>query len=147
MGFSVTAANVIFALAMLTAFSAAVGAYWKTQDHIEDSRRVHERRILEAVHTNVTFVGTPTYDAGNAHVTFTLKNAGGVGLDFTQFEYLVDGTIQDDMAAGYPLLNGAPTTSVLLLPGDVMDVRLEAISTNPTRLQVVTETGIPAHYP
>lgn len=147
MGFSVTAANVIFALAMITASSAAVGAYWKTQDHIEDSRRVHERRVIDAVHTNLTFVGTPTYDAVNAHVTFTLKNGGGVVLDFTQFEYLVDGTLRDSMAAGYPRLNGSPTTSALLLPGDQMDVRLEAISVNPTRTQVVTETGITAHYP
>lgn len=148
MGFSVTAAHVIFALAMLTAGSVAMGAYWKTQDHIEDARRVQDRRTVDATHTNVTFVGAPAYDAaGGGTVTFLLKNTGSVGLDRTRFQYLLDGAIKGTMAAGWPLLNGAPTTSALLLPGDTLEVRLEAAGANPARLQVVTEYGVNGHYP
>lgn len=148
MGFSVTAAHVVFALAMLTAGSAAMGAYWKTQDHIEDARRVQDHRTVDASRSNVTFVGAPAYDpAAGGTVTFTLKNTGSVGLDRAHFQYLLDGAIKGTMAAGWPLLNGAATTSMLVLPGDTLEVRLEGAGANPARLQVVTEYGVNGHYP
>lgn len=148
MGFSVTAAHVIFALAMLTATSAALGAYWKTQDHIEDARRQQNDRVVDATHANVTFEGAPAYDAAaGGTVTFTVKNTGSVGLDRSLFQYLLDGAIQGTMAAGWPKLNGAATTSTLLLPGDTLEVRLEGAGANPTRVQVVTEYGVNGHYP
>ena len=148
MGFSVTAAHVVFALAMLTAGSVAMSAYWKTQDAIEDARRVQDRRVVDATHANVTFVGAPSYAAtGGGTVTFTVKNTGSVGLDRTLFQYLLDGAIKGTMAAGWPTLNGAATTSALLLPGDALEVRLEGAGANPTRMQVVTEFGVSGHYP
>ncbi|HWH07815.1 MAG TPA: hypothetical protein VNX21_01360 [Candidatus Thermoplasmatota archaeon] len=148
MGFSVTAAHVIFALAMLTAGSVAASAYWKTQDHIEEARRAQDRRVVDAIHTNVTFVGDPAYDpAAGGTVTFLVKNTGSVGLDRTLFQYLLDGAIKGTMAAGWPKLNGAASASTLLLPGDTLEVRLEGAGANPARMQVVTEYGVNGHYP
>lgn len=148
MGFSVTAAHVIFAFAMLTAGSVAMGAYWRTVDHVEDARRVQDQRAVEAARSNVTFTGAPSYDpAAGGTVTFTVKNTGSVGLDRTMFQYLLDGAIKGTMAAGWPKLNGAAATSTLLLPGDTLEVRLEGAGANPARMQVATEYGVNGHYP
>lgn len=148
MGFSVTAAHVIFALAMLTAGSVAMGAYWKTQDHVEDARRLQERRVVDAAHTNVTITGAPSYDpAAGGTVTFTMKNTGSVVLDHTRFQYLLDGAIKGTMAAGWPKLNGAATTSQLLLPGDELETRLEGVGADPARILVATENGVTTYYP
>lgn len=148
MGFSVTAAHVIFALATLTAMSAAVGAYWKTQDHVEDARRAQDRRVIDAAHTNLTYTVAPAYSAGaGGTVTFTLKNTGSVGLDRTLFQYLLDGVIKGTMASGWPKINGASTSSSLFLPGDTLEVRLEGIATSPTRVQTTTGSGVSANYP
>lgn len=148
MGFSVTAAHVIFAFGMLTAGSVALGSYWKVQDHIEESRRAMDDRVIDAAHTNISFTGAPSYNGSSGgSITFTIKNTGSVGLDHTRLDYLLDGAILGNMATGWPKLNGAATTSLLFLPGDALEVRLEAIGAEPAKVQVVTENAVTAHYP
>lgn len=147
MGFSVTASSVVFAFAMLTAFSAALAGYWTVQDHIEDSRRIQDRRVIDATRTSLAMVGTPSYNAGANRYTFTFENTGSVGLDYTEFEYLIDGVVMTAQEAGYPKLNGQTSSSKLLLPGDELECRMSGITVSPTNLQIATEFGPGLHYP
>lgn len=146
MGFSVTAAHVVFGLAMLTAFSVAAGSYWQTQEHLEESRRVQDRRVLDAAQTNLTIDDVQYNSGGGGRLTFDVHNSGNVVLQHDEFVYLLDGVITNAMAPGYPLLDGAATTSTLLLPGEVLTVRLSPVP-EPSRILIVAENGITEYYP
>lgn len=149
MGFSVTASHVIFAIALLAAFSTASSSYWKTQDTMVEARRVMDDRTIDAAHSNLSMVGTPTYNAGGNWYRFTIKNVGSVGLDHTNLNYLVDGKWNWNMSSGWPKLNGggSATSSKLILPGDTLEVRLDGVTSSPSDLAVVTEYGISLYYP
>lgn len=147
MGFAVTAANVIFAVAMLTAFSTAASTYWKTSGTLEDARRAMDARVIKESHANITLSGV-VWNATALTESFTISNTGTIGMDHSRFAYLFDGVYSTAaQSAGYPKLNAVnPPTSNLLLPGDMLDVRF-ALSGQPTTLQVVSEYGITAHSP
>ena len=147
MGFSVTAAHVIFAIALLAAFGAASAAYWTNQTHVEESRRAMLEREIDAAHTNLTITNWQ-WNSGPLTLQFTITNRGTTVLDYTKFSYLLDGSITfASQSSGYPLLNGVnPPTSSLLLPGDTLDCKY-GLASQPAALQVATENGIAAHYP
>ncbi len=147
MGFSVTASHIIFGVALIGAFSVASNAYWKNVATIEHGQRVMSERAVKAAHANLSLVGAPTY-AGTDY-TFTIKNVGSVGLNFTMFDYVVDGTPRyNAFAASYPKLNGVyPAGSELLLPGNTLDVRITSVTPAPVDLKVATEFGIGVYYP
>lgn len=147
MGFSVTAASVIFGIAMIASLSAASSVYWQTATHLEESRRVAEERTLDAVRTTMTITNY-VWNNGPKTVEFTITNEGTSALDFTSFNYLFSGTITfAAQEANYPKLNGAsPPNSNLLLPGETLDCRFSQIS-EPTAIQVVAANGAIAHYP
>jgi flagellar protein FlaF len=147
MGFSVTAAYVILAVAMLTALSAASASYWKSQSYFESSRRVMDHRVVSEAHTNVTITAA-TWNSGNSTEVFTMKNAGATVLDITKLAYLFDGAyVTASMSSGYPKLDDVyPSTSSLFMPGDTLDVQFPAAS-QPTNIQVITEFGTTAHHP
>lgn len=143
MGFSVTASHVVFFIAFLTAGSVAAGAFWATQTKMEDARRLETARLDSAIHTNITIVGTPTYDAGNSRYTFQVENVGSTVLNLTRFAFLVDGvvttSIENETIAGV-------TSTGYLLPGDTMTVNLKPVAPAPTDLKVTTEYGTSAYY-
>ena len=147
MGFSVTAAHVIFGIALLTASAAAASAYWQNQTHIEESRRAMMERAIDLAQTNLTITDWQWTPGAPGTLEFTLTNKGTNVLDHTRFDYLLDGVPTfASMEAGYPLLNGAPTTSSLVLPGDALGC-MYALGSEPTTLQVAAENGFVAHYP
>lgn len=147
MGFSVTAAHVIFAIALLAAFGAASAAYWKSQAHVEESRRAMIEREIDASHTNLTITSWQ-WNSGPQTIQFTITNRGTTVLDHTKLSYLIDGSITfASQTTGYPILNGVnPPASSLLLPGDTLDCKYGRAS-QPATLQVVAENGVSAHYP
>jgi archaellum component FlaF (FlaF/FlaG flagellin family) len=146
MGFSVTAAHVIFAIAILASMGAASAAYWKNQAHVEESRRAMLEREIEASRTNLTITGWQ-WNPGLQTLEFTITNKGTTVLDHTKFSYLIDGALTfASQSAGYPLLNGAAATSSLLLPGDELDCKY-GLGSQPATLHVVAENGISVHYP
>ncbi|MFA5861933.1 MAG: hypothetical protein WDA16_09605 [Candidatus Thermoplasmatota archaeon] len=147
MGFAVTAANVILAVAMLTAFSTAASSYWKNNSTLEEARRAMDARAVKSSHANITLSGV-AWNSSALTEAFTISNTGTVGMDYTNFAYLIDGVYSTaTQSAGYPKLNGVnPPTSDLLLPGDSLDVKF-GLSSQPSSLQVISEYGIYAHYP
>ena len=148
MGFSVTAANVIFGIALLGAFSVASNAYWKNASTIEAAQRTMNERAVKEVHANLT-LSSPSWDDAQKTESFTLKNSGTVGFDLTHFEYMFDGNITyQTQNTDYPKLDGAnPPTSRLLLPGDALDCQF-VLATQPSKIMVVTEFGdVFAHDP
>lgn len=147
MGFSVTVAHVIFAIALLAALGAASAAFWTNQTHVEESRRAMIERGIEAAHTNLTITNWQ-WNSGPLALQFTITNRGTTVLDHTKLSYLIDGAITfASQSTGYPRLNGTnPPPSSLLLPGDTLDCKYD-LASQPATLQVAAENGVVAHYP
>lgn len=145
MGFDVTATHVIFFVAFLSVGSAAIGGYWKSSGILEDSRRIEAARIEERVHTNITIVGTPSYDAAADRFTFEVRNTGSTVLVMSEFGYVIDGKWNDTMESGYPSISGAAGTDYLL-PGETMQVRMSPITAAPSFLKVTSGNGVSAYW-
>lgn len=144
MGFDVTAAHVIFFIALLTGGSAAMGAYYDNAEHIEESRRLEEARTEELLHTNLTIVSA-SYNAGAGRFTLDIKNVGATVLDFTEFVYLVNGVYVPPTSVESATITGEPGTE-LLLPLETVQVKLKPISTTPSYLKVVAANGASVNW-
>lgn len=146
MGFSVTATHVIFAVALLSAGTYAASKYWEVQAEVEDARRVFAQRADEVVHTNLTWVSTPDYNAGANRLTFTFKNTGSTVLDVSDFAFVIDGKWNNSFEGGWPKVGGT-TTSDVLLPGENLEVRMRPITSSPSNLRVIAGNGVSLYWP
>lgn len=150
MGFSVTATHVIFAFALLSAGSVAMNAYWKTQTHLEESRRLEADRAAEYAHTNLTIASIACVPAScNAitSITINVHNGGDTTLNTTAWSYLLDGALSSatpSITITDPVMSVTPGTE-LLLPGEDAAITL-AVSGAPDTLKVkvVADNGASA---
>lgn len=150
MGFSVTATYVIFLLAIISAGSVAMNAYWKTQGEIQEARREEAARVAAFAHTNVTVTSidcVPANCDAITSVTIHVHNGGDTSLNTTAWSYLIDGAVS---SAAPTVVVTDPTATIsapteLLLPGEDAAITL-AVSGAPNALnvRVVTENGAAA---
>jgi archaellum component FlaF (FlaF/FlaG flagellin family) len=150
MGFSVTAANVIFLLAFLSAGSVAMNAYWKTQTEVQDAKRAEADRLAGYAHTNLTIAGVACVPAdcdAITSVTIDVHNGGETSLNTTTWSYLLDGVVS---TATPTVTITDPTVTIsapteLLLPGEDAAITLP-VSGAPDSLdvKVVAENGASA---
>lgn len=145
MGFSVTSSAVIFGIALLAAGSAATQAYWKVQGDVEDAKRLAAERAEEVAHTEISWDAAPTYANGPKRLTFEIKNTGSTVIDVSDLDYIIDGRWNDSIESGWPKV-GTRQTDVLL-PGEVLEVRMRTISTSPSTVKVVTGNGVALYWP
>lgn len=145
MGFSVTAASIIFFIAALTAGSAATGAYWKSTADLTEAQREAAIRADEVVHTLIEIPSDPSYNSGADRLTFFVDNMGSVPLLVSEFVYVVDGIVEMSFQSGYPRVEGDPNTD-LLLPNERMEVRLTLIDPDPNFLKVTAGNGVSAYW-
>jgi archaellum component FlaF (FlaF/FlaG flagellin family) len=135
MGFSVTAANVIFLLAIIGAGSVAMNAYWKTQGELQEARRAEASRVAGFAHTYITIAGVdcvPVDCDAITSITIHVHNGGETSLNTTAWSYLLDGAVSTatpSIAITDPTVTiSAPTE--LLLPGegapDALNVKVVA---------------------
>lgn len=144
MGFDVTAAYVIFFVAALTAGSAALGAYWTSQDQLESAARAQQRLADERVHTNLTITAT-SYDAGLDKFSVTLENAGSTIVDISELVYLVDGVYVPDAQVESALVTGVAATDIWQ-PTEEFTAVLTSIVSSPTNFKLVTSSGAAAQW-
>jgi archaellum component FlaF (FlaF/FlaG flagellin family) len=147
MGFSVTAAYVIFTLAFLSAGSVALNAYWRTQGEMQDASRAQAQRAADYAHTNLTITSidcAPVSCDAITSITIHAHNGGDTILNATAWTYVLDGVVSTATPAitiTDPVVSVTPGTE-LLLPGEDAAVTL-AIAGAPDSLSVklVTENG------
>lgn len=153
MGFSVTAANVVFFVALLSAASAASTAYWTTASKLEESRRVDLELADRLVHGSMTVVisgCTGSCNSGTRQVTLDITNDGTTVLDYRNLTYVLDGrayTVADVSQASITAPSAVSSTNVVL-PGETLRVVLPNVvlsqnySTSTIPVQVVSEEGV-----
>ena len=150
MGFSVTATHVIFLLAIISAGSVAMSAYWKTQDELQEARRAEAARFAQFAHTNITITSVSCAPAdcdAITSITIHVHNGGETSLNTTAWSYLLDGAVST-AAPSVTITDPTVTISApteLLLPGEDADVTLAvAGAPNALNVKVVAENGASA---
>ena len=153
MGFSVTAAHVIFFVALTGAASAAMSAYWTNAEDMDEARRVAIERAERVVHGNMTLEVATCSDgcyAGAREVVLDITNAGTTVIDHRNLTYVIDGrsyTAADVSSASITAPAAVPATD-LVLPGETLRVTLPAVvladnySTSTLPVQVVSVEGV-----
>ncbi|HET6405035.1 MAG TPA: hypothetical protein VFH78_10345 [Candidatus Thermoplasmatota archaeon] len=145
MGFDVTAANVIFFIAALGIASTAMGAYWQSAEHVEEARRIGDRRAELRAHTNITVVAA-SYDASDKRFTAEVKNTGSEVIGISELRYLVDGAYVATSAIESVAVLGGPGATDLWLPLETIEVKFAPIEPSPTYFQVVAQNGVKANW-
>lgn len=143
MGFSVTATHIIFFVALLSAGSVAANSFWKTASELEEARRTFADRVDDRVHSNITIVGTPSWNNGAKRLTFVVQNTGSTVLDISDFVYLLDGVYSSSIESR--TVGGASTTDILL-PGEQLTVQMRPLAAQPSEIAVVTGNGVAAYW-
>lgn len=145
MGFDVTAANVIFFIAALSVASAALGAYWKSSDHVEEARREEDQRADERAHTNMT-VTTALYSAAPTRFTVNVKNTGSTVIEISDLAYFIDGSLVASTLIEDIDVVGEITTTDLWLPLETLDIDFRPVTASPTYFQIVAPNGAKANW-
>jgi archaellum component FlaF (FlaF/FlaG flagellin family) len=153
MGFSVTAAHVIFFVALLSAASAATSSYWTTASYMEQARRTDLELADRLVHGEMTVVVsgcTGSCNQGTRQVTLDITNSGTTVLDYRNLSYVLDGrayTVADVSSMSITAPAAVSSTNVVL-PGETLRVVLPNVvlsqnySTTTLPVQVVSEEGV-----
>lgn len=153
MGFSVTVTHAIFFIALLSASSAAVGAYWDTARTMEDARTSWSQMASSEVDTNLTIsVGQCTggCNAGSRQVRLDVRNSGTTVVDYRNLTYIIDGVAHTVTNTSLAQITSPATVSNtdLILPGETMEITLPSVvlssgySTSTLPVQIVTLDGV-----
>lgn len=145
MGFDVTAANIIFFIAFLTAGSAALGAYWSNSSYVEEARRTEDSLADDIAHTNMTIAST-AYNGGADRFTVQIENTGTTVLAISDLSYFINGALLTTASIESTSILNEGTATDLWLPTETLEVRLRPIDPSPTYFQVVAENGVRANW-
>ena len=153
MGFSVTAAHVVFFVALLSAASAATTSYWTTASHLEEAKRTDLARADRLVHGSMTVVisgCSGRCNSGTRQVTLDITNDGTTVIDYRNLTYVLDGrayTVADVSSASITAPATVASTNIVL-PGETLRVVLPNVvlsqnySTSTLPVQVASEEGV-----
>lgn len=144
MGFDVTAVSIIFFVAIVSAGSAWMGAYWKSNESTNEATRAQQSRADEAVHTNLS-VSSATYDAGNTRFTVDLKNTGSTVVDVSDMTYLIDGVLVTATSIESAVVLGHATSDILL-PGETLEAKFNPVSSSPSHFKGVSGAGVAGYW-
>lgn len=144
MGFSVIAAHVILAIALLTAGGSLSGAYWDVTGDLEEARRIQHALVDDRLRTSLSVTGTPTWTLVVNIYSFEVRNDGATTLHPRDVDYFLDGRHHGDILL--ETVNGDPLTN-LWLPGETLRVQLQNVNATPVLLRVVAGNGVAAQFP
>ena len=144
MGFDVTAVSIIFFVAILTAGSAWMGGYWKSNELNHDAARALQARADEVAHTNLTVTST-AYNPGQDRFSVDLKNTGSTVVSVSGFAFLIDGVLVSSAAVSSIAVVDEPASD-LLLPAETLEIVFEPVATEPIRFKAVAENGVAGYW-
>lgn len=133
MGFSVTAANVIFFIAMLTAGSAAMDAWWDSESASTAARTEWAESIWSESQTNLTlFVNVCDSSCNPAtvpNIDIRVTNTGATVVDVLGLTFVIDGRAYTSSSfADYDITDPAGIgATTLILPGETMEVDFDNV--------------------
>ncbi|SDZ83854.1 flagellar protein FlaF [Haloplanus vescus] len=139
LGFSVSGSAAIIFVGLFLAFSTAYTASANGFERVSDATAAVDDQTLERQNTALN-VTTATYDAGNETLIVDVVNEGSTSLSVNATDLVVDNTYRTDFAVRS--VDGDNSTS-LWLPGERLHLEV-SMSTQPTRIKIVTGPGVAA---
>ncbi|MFB6164985.1 MAG: hypothetical protein ABEJ31_07485 [Haloarculaceae archaeon] len=136
MGFSVSGSAAIIFAGMFIGFGMLYGATANSFERVSDAQDARTNGIIEARNGGVA-IHDVTY--ANGTLTVTVNNTGSTALSLNATDLLVNGTYVGGWQSS-ATVDGDGTTD-LWLPGEQLTITV-ARSSAPTRVRVVSETGI-----
>ncbi len=143
MGFSVTASNVIFIVAILGVGTVASSHYWTTTKVLEEAKDDRSSLLTDRQHTTMTLVGTPNYQNGPDRYTVTVINDGTTILKVSELDYIVDGVHNTDVES--TTVEGSASTD-LWMPGETFVLQLRPITSEPDYFAIIAGNGATMYY-
>lgn len=138
MGFSLSAAAAIIGVSILIATEIIVGSISPTFEDFNESYYDMKNRLIEETQTsiNITSVST-TINGANHNISITVENTGGVVLNTSYFNILINGSNkQFNSSKPYIYLENTAYFNLTNLEGNI----------GPRRLKVVTKNGVSDYY-
>lgn len=138
MGFSTSAAAAVIFVGALVSLGILYPATTGSFERVNDALGDREDRLLEQRNTDVS-IETVTYNTTDENVTIAVTNTGTTALSVADTDTLIDGSI----------VTGNVTTAVenvtgrtLWAPGETLTITVGNVSSEPSRVKVVTEYGV-----
>lgn len=153
MGFSVTAAHVVFLVALMGAVGAAISSHYTTASDVEEARRLEAARAERLVHGRISLDVVSCSDAcaaGTREVILDITNAGTIVIDHRNLSYVIDGRtyLAADVSSASITAPAAVAGTDLVLPGETLRVTLPQVvldssyTTGTLPVQVVSAEGV-----
>lgn len=139
MGFSVSGATVLLLLAFLVSGVTLA----TTLEDVSEARNAgvdaEEERLLDRLNTGIELTGA-VYNETTETLTVTGENSGSMSLNTGVTDLLVDGEFAEISAVTI----GNVSNRTLWTPGTVARLTVDAVTTRPSRVKLVTNTGVTA---
>lgn len=133
MGFSVTAASVIFFIAVITAGSASLDAWWESEAARQEAQRQWAVGLQSEAQTNFTLFVNVCDSGCNPttvpNIDIIVTNKGTTVIDVLGLTFVIDGLAYTSKSfADYDIItpSGIGATD-LILPGEEMEVDFDNI--------------------
>ena len=137
MGFSTSGATMILFLGVLVSASILVPAAEQAYEGVSDARDGHSERLLDRRNSAIA-MSNVTYNATSDVLTVAVNNTGSVTLAVNETNLLVDG----EFVSGYDASVAGASGRTLWLPGETLTFTYSGVSSEPSRVKVVAETGV-----
>ena len=140
MGFSVSGATVIMFLGMIASLGIAYSGAFNAFEQVDDAYRDDADRVLDQKNTVIELANVSWEQTGTDQLTVEVENTGSTSLSVNDTDLLVDNEYKVDFVNR--TVDGNAATD-LWLPGETLNLTVTN-ETKPTRVKVVTETGVSA---
>lgn len=137
MGFSVSGSAAIVFIAAFVSVGILYTAAYNGYEEVTVAEDGQADRLLHQRNTDVSIVRT-AYNSTESNFTVEIVNEGSATLSVNETDVVLDGAYQPTWESYN--VSGSTTTDVWA-PGESLNVTIST-STDPSRVKVVTETGV-----
>lgn len=130
MGFSVSGAAVILLAGLLVAFGMLSASTTNGFERVEEAQDARADAVLDRKNTAIVITEA---DWNGAAINFDVENTGSRTIRSSAIDVVVDGSHEDHTKR---------TSSDIIRPGETADLTVDAISSQPSRITVVTAGGV-----
>ncbi|WP_440992234.1 flagellin [Haloarchaeobius baliensis] len=137
MGFSTSGSVAILFVGLLVCLSTVYPVMETANERVTEATEAREDRSLDQANTatNVTAV---SYNASTDTLVVNVTNAGSTTLSVEGTDLLVDGTY----VTGATTRVAGDAGRTIWVPGEQLQFEVTGVTSEPTRVKIVTENGI-----
>ncbi len=132
MGFSVSASIAIFLFGFLIMGSLIYSSGSNSARLVDDGQNEQHKRMVDELQTAIS-ITSADYNLTLRKLTVNVENKGGIVLDSSKINLLIDGNISSNLSFN-------PTK--VWIPENELIITATGVSSSPGRVKVVTENGV-----